>query len=136
VACIDQLQAVFMGGANGSRIARRSNCAGYGVHRFRGGRCHCSAHDHFPLSDGPASLSRTIRSVSGVHRSSDSEPDNQLVETVPIFNCRIYGSWSMSGERKWPVTLGGVTGQGQEFDFQQLYTDMGLRWLLSYHFDA
>jgi hypothetical protein len=49
-------------GQNDSRIARRSNCAGYGVRCFRRGRCHCPAHDNFPLSDCPASLSRTAAS--------------------------------------------------------------------------
>ena len=47
------MRAVFMGWANDSRIARRSNCASYGVRCFRRGRCHCSAHYNFPLSGCP-----------------------------------------------------------------------------------
>ena len=47
------MRAVLMGWANDSRIARRSDRAGYGGRRFRRGRCHCSAHNNFPLNGCP-----------------------------------------------------------------------------------
>jgi hypothetical protein len=77
---------------------------------------------------------------------------------VPIFICQICGkklrnadvtakcmtpAWFVTPiwcrdrppQKNGPQRFGEATGQGQIPNFQQLYTDMRLHWLLSCHFD-